>query len=725
MKTELLAPAGGVESAYAAINNGADAIYLGLKDFSARSSAQNFEYEELLKLLGYAHSVGVKVFVAMNTLVKQSEVEGFLNSACKVWSLGVDAIIIQDLFLGKYLKEIRPDIVLHLSTQAGTCNAFGARLAKNFGFDRVILARETKLSEIKKIANIIETEVFIQGALCTCFSGQCYFSSFVGGNSGNRGKCKQPCRKKYSIMRKGFEEKSYKLSLSDLSVGEKIEDLIKAGVYSFKIEGRLRRPEYVAAAVYHYRSLLDGKNGDLSAVKRTFNRGNYTKGLAFGQDKSFISSAVQGHIGEFAGRIKVVSGKFICESNERFENGDCFKILRDGKEVGGGVYYSPCKGGFIISSKERLKNGDKAFITTDISLNKKLINTENKVKEVEISAEFEVGKLPKVVICGEEYFGEDVLLQASSRPLTKDEVIKNFNKTDIYPFKPKFSQIKIVGDSFLTASSLNALRRKVYSGYFNKISTQGREEKEINYISPTIKAVNNKKTAVICQNLNGVLADIGVLKPFDYNADFSQAIKDFSGEKFLYLPAYFTSEEIEALKDKIQDFDGLYCEGYFGVELCRAWGKKLFAGVGFNIANSVALSQINADYITLSKELSLSEIKPLCAENAFYLTAGDLKIMDLIYCPFEKSCKNCDKKQIYELFDENNRCFYINRYLASECRFEVYNCANLICENDLCGKLFDFSTQQDINGLILSEKQATLKEKFTKYTKGHSQNTVL
>ncbi len=253
--SEILAPAGGENSAISAINAGADAIYLGLDKFSARSSAENFGADRLLKICQYAHAFGVKVYVALNTLVKDSELNEFISSAVGAWNAGADALIIQDIFLGKFLKENFPNMRLHLSTQAGTCNIYGARLAKKYGFERVILARETKLTDIAEISKIIETEAFVQGALCTCFSGQCYLSSFAGGNSGNRGKCKQPCRKQYAIDRKGFEDKAYRLSLADLCVGEKIDEYISAGVTSFKIEGRMRRPEYVAAAVNYYRNI--------------------------------------------------------------------------------------------------------------------------------------------------------------------------------------------------------------------------------------------------------------------------------------------------------------------------------------------------------------------------------------------------------------------------------------------------------------------------------------
>ena len=195
---EILAPAGNMACATAAIYNGANAIYLGLGNFSARQGADNFDAAAFEEIVKKAHFFDVKVYVAMNTIVKNTEIDSFISSVVYAWNKGADAIILQDIFLGRLLKERYPSIILHLSTQAGVCTVEGAKLAKEYGFSRVILARETPLQAIKEIAEIIETEVFVQGALCTAFSGQCYFSSFAGGNSGNRGRCKQPCRKTYA-----------------------------------------------------------------------------------------------------------------------------------------------------------------------------------------------------------------------------------------------------------------------------------------------------------------------------------------------------------------------------------------------------------------------------------------------------------------------------------------------------------------------------------------------
>ena len=184
--SEILAPAGDREAFFAALHSGADAVYLGLADFSARKAASNFSLENLNEYTAYAHMLGAKVYVALNTLIKQGELPAFFESARAAWNAGADALILQDVFLGGMLKRAYPEMVLHLSTQAGVCNVYGARLAKRLGFDRAILARETPLKDMAAISSVIETEVFVQGALCTCFSGQCEFSAYAGGRGTRR-----------------------------------------------------------------------------------------------------------------------------------------------------------------------------------------------------------------------------------------------------------------------------------------------------------------------------------------------------------------------------------------------------------------------------------------------------------------------------------------------------------------------------------------------------------
>lgn len=730
---EILAPAGNTECADAAIKSGADAIYLGLNAFSARQNAGNFDGTELRALLAKAHFCGVKVYVAMNTLVKDSELDAFEENLLSAWNSGVDAVILQDIFLGKSMHARYPEIVLHLSTQAGVCTADGARLAKECGFSRVILARETPLAEIKKIAEILETEVFVQGALCTCFSGQCYFSSFAGGNSGNRGRCKQPCRKLYAYDRKGNTEKNYALSLSDLCVGEDMQKLIDAGVVSFKIEGRMRRPEYVAAAVRYYRRILDGKadlEGTLSDLKRTYNRGNYTKGLAFGQDKRFLSTAIQGHIGEKVGVVKVVNGKFFVESKFLPKQGDAFKILREGKEVGGASFSKAEGRGFTLFSKTRLKNGDGVFITTDTSVNERVLQGERKGAIV-LQLSFQVGERAKVK-CGDvEVCSEQPLDRAASRPLTREELIACFKKTDGLPVDVNFSEIELSGDIFIPKSGLNALRRAFYQALKKRI-TGGRQVLHKQFELPVF-AGKNQKIAVIADDFKGVKADIAIYKPDDFSAELPQNFLDGKFEKYLYLPSFYQEEDLIKLwqnaKDKIE---GIYAENYGQLLFAKECGWKVFAGTGFNLFNGVALQTLLdydcVAYYAISKEANMQEASGLVSDKAFVLSSGNIKVMDLCYCPFGKTCSACDKKPVYMLTDENGRVFPVRRYLSAggACRFEVYNCADLIGQGVPCaGKLLDLTLVSDKEGASEADTDEKQKGIYEKYTSGHLKRGVL
>ena len=723
--SEILAPAGDKNCAYSAINAGANAIYLGLKNFSARSSAENFNFDELSEICAYAHAFCVKVYVAMNTLVKDSELAEFFNSAACAVNAGADALIISDIFLGAHIKKICPEIELHLSTQAGICNVYGAKLAKEHGFSRVILSRETAFSDIAEIAKIIETEVFIQGALCTCFSGQCYLSSFAGGNSGNRGKCKQPCRKLYSIDRSGYDEKAYMLSLSDLSVGENILKLKDAGVYSFKIEGRMRRPEYVCAAIDYYKAILNGCSAEkqLSNLKRTYNRGNYTKGLAFGQDKSLISSQVQGHIGEFVGVVKVENGKYFCDTKVKFSEGDFFKILRDGKEVGGAKYGGTAFSKPILTTNTRLKNGDKVFITTDAELNKNLLSKHRNIK-IDLSAHFNVGQKAKITINGNEYFSDDILEPSINRPLTSQDIINCFKKIDKYPFEVTFSKIQTDG-VFIASSQLNGIRRKVYAEFYSSLN--GTKNKvSLQYTLQADNCARNDKIAVICGNLKGINADIGILKLDDFSLSYKELISVFEGEKYIYLPPYITGEEIDEIKEIVKDFDGIYCDGIYAFKLCEELNKPLFAGTGLNISNEIDIEGCNAKYVAISKEINSFEAKRLSRNNTFYLAAGDIKVMDLIYCPFGKKCATCDKRKSYVLTDETGREFTLKRYkIGANCRFELYNCAKLLGGDTSAGKLIDLSGSENADIVLNNlDNENTLREIFKNYTRGHSVNSV-
>lgn len=270
-KVELLAPAGNLESLYAAVQAGADAIYLGGNKFSARAYASNFDDKTMEEAVEYCHLYNVKVYVTINTIMKEKE----LKEACKyaefLYNVGVDALIIQDIGLASLLREKLPELELHASTQMTVHNGEAALSLSKLGFKRIVLSRELSLKEIEYISKTlkIETEIFIHGALCVCYSGQCLMSSMIGGRSGNRGRCAQPCRLPYEIVNKKDKDKDkgYILSPKDMCTIEDIKEIIESGASSLKIEGRMKRPEYVAGVVSEYRNVIDNFYQDGKKLK--------------------------------------------------------------------------------------------------------------------------------------------------------------------------------------------------------------------------------------------------------------------------------------------------------------------------------------------------------------------------------------------------------------------------------------------------------------------------
>ena len=726
MKPELLAPAGDIQCARAAIMAGADAIYLGLPAFSARAGAGNFALSEFSETVRLAHLFDAKVYVCLNTLIKDGELEAFFESALSAWNLGADALLIQDIFLGKELKRRYPEMMLHLSTQAGCCNCYGAFLAKEYGFSRVVLARETPLEDIATISEIIETEAFVQGALCSSVSGQCYFSSFAGNNSGNRGRCKQPCRKLYSIDRTGFESPAYALSLSDLSVGPRVKELIEAGVTSLKIEGRMRREEYVSAAVHYYCAILSGLKGEIpawkSALARTYGRGGYTEGLAFGQD-NLLSRKVQGHIGERIGVLELKKGKYYCKGVAH--KGDGFKILRSGEEVGGAVCTAEGEGGFYLSSESKLRAGDEVRITTDTTLSEKFRNRELR-RGVMLSLRFVAGERP--VISCEEYTltGAEPLERAERAPLTENELITCFQKTDGLPLAPMPMDVK-TENAFLPKSQLNALRRAFYEGLLERLAP-AREQLAPQTGECELALVPSQRTAVIAENFEGLKADVLIYKPRDYARITPEDVQKGEGEKYLYLPPLLTAADEELVAPILPLFDGVFAEGSWGVKFAEKYQKPLFAGAGFNLTNRIAVNNwkdAGAKYFVLSKELSAGEQRKLIAEGAFVLTLGSVKLMDLAYCPFGRTCKSCDKRGEYRLTDEQGRAFPLRRYRLSGkfCRFEVYNCVPLAGYDAGAGALVDASCRSD--GAYLVKRAHSPEGALAGATKGHAERSML
>jgi len=392
-KPELLSPAGNMESFIAAVENGADAVYLGLKDFSARASAQNFSLDNVSKAIAYACSKSVKVYIALNTLVKTLELERAVDLLIALDEMQPDAIIIQDLGLLYLIQSQFPGLNIHASTQMAIHNLAGVKQLEQLGFKRVVLARELSSAEIKNITEntSIEIETFIHGALCYSYSGLCFFSSMIGGRSGNRGKCAQPCRKPYNSQ---SGEGGYLFSMKDLLTLSEIGDLVDAGVHSLKIEGRMKSPEYVAVVTDAYRKAIDGELSDqddiANRIKTVFSRettsayvtgknnmsGNNDSDISQIKAADIVNPSYPANMGLYAGEVIRSDEKHIvvkAEANigvrdllQVFENVSSKPALLHVKSVkvnGKRVFDVEAGDVAVINSEQRIKRGAKLYMS--------------------------------------------------------------------------------------------------------------------------------------------------------------------------------------------------------------------------------------------------------------------------------------------------------------------------------------------------------------------------
>ena len=391
-KVEILAPVGNMECLYAAIEAGCDAVYLGGYLFGARNFALNFSMEELKQAISLSHLYQVKVYVTVNTLIYEDEVETFMNYVDELVNMDVDALIIQDIGMLDLVRQTYPSLELHASTQMHIHNRKGVELASKFGCSRVVLSRETDIDAIKEIRKNtpLELEIFVHGALCVSYSGQCLMSSLIGGRSGNRGTCAGTCRLPYTLVKKENNnwvpviENSYLLSMKDLNTVEHLGELIEAGVDSLKIEGRMKRPSYVYAVVSLYRKAVDqyystGKikitEQEQIELKKIFNRG-YTKGFLFHEKNNQITNDNRpNHIGIEVGIVIKVNGTFATiklNNHVSIHDGirilgtpDIGTVLNVFKVENQIVKEADCGDIITLKLKEPVKVGSKVLKTTD------------------------------------------------------------------------------------------------------------------------------------------------------------------------------------------------------------------------------------------------------------------------------------------------------------------------------------------------------------------------
>ena len=488
-KPELLAPAGNMESLKVAIEAGADAIYLGGYMFGARSFAGNFSNDEIKEAVIYAHLYGVKIYVTVNTLIYEDEVETFMSYVDFLYRASVDAVIIQDLGMLDLVRQTFPLLEVHASTQMHLHNLEGVKLVEELGIKRAVLARETDIDlvkEIKKSTNI-EIEIFVHGALCISYSGQCLMSSLIGGRSGNRGSCAGSCRQKYDLIANGkkVNKDSYLLSTKDLNTLDYLGDLIDIGVESFKIEGRMKRPEYVYTVVKLYRKAIDQycqskkieiKEAEILELKKIFNR-EFTKGFLFHEEeKNFMNPKRPNHIGIPIGKvIECKKGFVTINLYSRLQNGDGIRIL--GEEDSGTIVTKIItqkrqvkeveKGIAKIPYKETVKVGSTVLKTTDKKqLDEINFSLSKKARKVSISLELELkchqkpllklfdGKNEVVVI------GEKNVEQALTTPISKERIQEQILKFGDSIYQVNDTTLKVDDTIFMSIKELNELRRK-------------------------------------------------------------------------------------------------------------------------------------------------------------------------------------------------------------------------------------------------------------------------
>ena len=512
-KPELLSPAGNMESFFAAVENGADAVYFGLKDFSARASAQNFSLGDTSKAIAYARSKSIKVYIALNTLVKTLELERAIEILVALEEMPPAAIIIQDLGLLYLIQSKFPGFNIHASTQMAIHNLAGVKQMEQLGFKRVVLARELSVAEIKSIAEntSMEIETFIHGALCYSYSGLCFFSSMIGGRSGNRGKCAQPCRKSYNSQ---SGEGGYLFSMKDLLTLSGIRDLVDAGVSSLKIEGRMKSPEYVAVVTDAYRKAIDGDLSDqdeiANRIKTVFSRettsayvtGNNNLSVKKDSDISQIKStdivtpSYPANIGLYVGEvIRSEDNHIVVRSEGSIGVRDLLQVFEDVSakpallhvksiKVNGKRVFNIERGDIaVINSAQKVKCGTKLYVVSSQKTKETFTQKiPRKLSSAKLPVNLEVRiESDNIAVSGEIMqfiFNKDYPLEPekSINRITDEKDVRGcFSRLGKTPFELENIRVDISEGLFIPLSVLNNIRRE----YFNGLSAVWQNERAL------------------------------------------------------------------------------------------------------------------------------------------------------------------------------------------------------------------------------------------------------
>lgn len=601
---EILAPCGSYESVVAAVRKGADAVYIGALQFSARAFAGNFGTDELEKTIKYCHLHSVKVHIAINTLVSDSEIFNALDTAKTAYILGADAFIVQDLGLASLIRQSMPNAVLHASTQMSVHTPSAAKLLEKLGFQRVVLAREMSRQEIEEVVKScnIETEVFVHGALCMCISGQCYLSAMLGGRSGNRGRCAQPCRLPFSVKNGGDHD----LSLKDNCIINELSTLSEMGVTSAKIEGRMKRPEYVAAAVSAcVESSADGCASDesLKRLQAVFSRSGFTDGYFFN---------------------------------------------RLGKEMFGTRSKDD-----VVSATDKILSEIRSEYKDEIQTNSvELEFTALKGKPSVLTAKC---KNRTVTVTGESPE------TAQNKPLSDERVCAQLSKTGGTSFKITEVKIDIEDGIAMPASALNSLRRECLTLLEKELTAlPEREAKDISKKpqAPHIKDKSPKFRASF-RNLN--IPDCFKECEYIYIPLFS----DSDGIKRLIQRGFNVAAEIPraffGMEDKVKNalekikqlgINDVYCNNIGAAALAKELCFTVHGGFALNIFNSYSVefyNKLGIEDCELSFELTASQINNIHSDIRLGIVGyGYLPLMITRNCPNKNGngCKQCKGKSL-------------------------------------------------------------------------------
>ena len=614
-KHELLVPAGNMECLYQAVHNGCDAVYLACKNFGARKFAANFTNEEVVEAIKFCHLYGVKVFVTMNTLVKNSEVSSFIEQVRFLHKNGVDALIVQDFGMICYLREKFPNLEIHASTQANISCREVCDLYCKLGVKRVVFAREMSIDEINKIDVPIEKEVFIHGALCISYSGCCLMSSMLGGRSGNRGECAGVCRMPFSLIKNGkiIEKNKYLLSTKELNTSSKILELLDSNIYSFKIEGRMKSPLYVGFITRFYRRLIDGESinyeEEIRKLKTIFNR-QFTIGRLFHEkDNNFMNIKSPNHIGLEIGKVISIYKKLV----KIKLNKDCSLHQYDA------IRFTPSNVGFIVNYlydndnnyikessctcfvdyKDGISVGDIVYKTQDYLLEEEYKNISLKKIPVSFNVYAKVGEKLKIDITDSKNtiscYG-DVVQRAKSAPILSSSIREKLSRLGDSPFTCQECLFFIDNDIFIPIKDINNIRRQLVS-----LLIKSREENNSSFIEKDVSFIKNNcpnsSTLLSCMVYTKeqleVCLENNISRIYIHDSNLYEEYKNYKG-------IYSVSSLVDTNSKSLISFYKDYKDGeYIGNYLLNVT----------NIYTAYYLNKIGLNNICLSPELSLLEIQ--------------------------------------------------------------------------------------------------------------------